>query len=95
MEINLREELISLHLAVYKAKVLRDDLIEEHPSQGGFDGPCLHSPVGHGPGHTHFDLGVECQGLVLIGQDSLIYILEEFQEDLKERELKKLKLYQN
>ena len=55
VEVDLKLQLVALHLAVYKAQILRDDLVEQEASQCGLHDSCLHGSVRHGLCHAHLD----------------------------------------
>src|SRR5699024_2723709 len=77
MEINFKKEFISFYFSVNKSEILRNDLVEQESSERRIDRSCLHCSVRHCLGHTHLDLGMQCDVSVLICKDRLADALKE------------------
>ena len=78
MEVNLELHGIFRNGTIYKAQILRQNLIEDETSEGRLNSSLLNASVSHLLLHTDFDSGLEGQDLVLICENCLVDALEVF-----------------
>ena len=86
VEIHLQLQLVLRDTAVYKAQILRQDLVENKSSQRRLDHARLIRAV-HILRHADFNLTLQRDNAVFISKNCLIYALEELALALRARSL--------
>ena len=76
MEIYFQLHFVFRNASVYKAQILRQDLVEQETSQCRLYRTGLCCTVRHGLCHTHFDSGLQSQCFVFISKDCFVHALE-------------------
>ena len=77
VEINLQYQLIARNSTIYKAQILRQNLVEEETAQRGLYDTGHLSSVSQGSGYADLDSGLQTDDFILISQDGFVQVLEE------------------